>query len=103
MPLKQNKQTVSPLKIWRVSRNLSQLEAAMELGFSNPSQYQKMEWGSNLPRWGFLQELERRTKQPGLAAAYVVWFFDISADQLRSILGHLETSGLDIQLRAPAP
>lgn len=101
MAVKREKQTVSPLKIWRVSKNLMQAEASTLLGLRSQAHYSALELGTNLPRWAFLQDLERRTGQPGLAAAYVVWFFDIGADQLRSILAHQETGGIDTQLRSP--
>lgn len=101
MPVKREKQAASPLKIWRVSRNLMQAEAFKVLGLRSQGHYSAIELGNNLPRWESLQELERRTGQPGMAAAYVVWFFDISAAQLRSILAHLETSGINTTLRSP--
>ncbi len=86
--------TIGPLKLWRISKGLTQQQVATILGFAYQHTYGEIERGLVLMRERKLRELDKLTDLPGLMAAYVIWYFDFTDDQVRTVLMSQATSGV---------
>ncbi len=88
------RRSIGPLKLWRVSKGLSQKEAAERLGFAYPQGYGESELGRRLLSERKLRELDKRADLPGLKVAYVLWYFNFTDEEIRTVLMSQATAGV---------